>query len=191
MNIVGIVGSPRANGNTEILISVALRAAQKIGAEIEMIKVSNLNIRPCDGCLSCFNNGNCKIQDDMTIIYNAFEKANGIILGTPSYFANVSGQAKIIIDRTIALRFSGKLRGKVGGAIVAARRVGAGQILGLLYSFFMSQGMIIAGGGIGYGKEKGEVMSGPGGSPNLTAIEEAEAVGKKIVKIIDKIQKKQ
>jgi len=109
------------------------------------------------------------------------------MFGTPSYFNNVSAQAKAVIDRTYVSLLHGKLRGKVAAGIVAARRIGGGQILSLLYSYFAVQGMMIAGGGIGYGREKGDVREGPGGSPVFTAIEEAQAVGRRVVKTIQKI----
>lgn len=187
MKIVGIVCSPRKGGNTEILVTEALEAARQAGSETELVLVAGKNIAPCDGCGACSKSGLCRIEDDMQDIYRSFEEADGIILGTPSYFNNVSAQAKAVIDRTYVSLIHGKLRGKVAAALVAARRIGGGQILSLLYSYFTVQGMMIAGGGIGYGREKGDVREGPGGSPVFTAIEEAQAVGRRVVKTIEKI----
>ena len=187
MKIVGIVCSPRKGGNTEILVTEALNAAREAGSETELILVADSEIAPCDGCNACSKGGVCWIEDDMQDIYRSFEEADGIIFGTPSYFNNVSAQAKAVIDRTYVSLLHGKLRGKVAAAIVAARRIGGGQILSLLYSYFTVQGMMIAGGGIGYGHDKGDVREGPGGSPVFTAIEEAQAVGRRVVKTIRKI----
>jgi len=184
MKVVGIVSSPRRGGNTEILVTESLAAARDAGAETELILVAGKDITPCDGCNSCFQSGVCRIKDDMQEIYRSIEGADGIIFGTPSYFNNVSAQAKTVIDRTYVLLLHGRLRGKVAAAIVAARRIGGGQILSLLYSYFAVQGMMIAGGGIGYGREKGDVREGPGGAPVFTAIEEAQAVGRRVVKTI-------
>lgn len=184
MKVVGIVCSPRKGGNTEILVTEALGEARSAGADTELILVAGKQIAPCDGCNTCSRTGLCRIKDDMQDIYRGIEEADGIIFGTPSYFSNVSAQAKAIIDRTYVLLLHGRLRGKVAAAIVAARRIGGGQILSLLYSYFAVQGMMIAGGGIGYGREKGDVSEGPGGAPVFTAIEEAQAVGRRVVKTI-------
>lgn len=189
MRILGIVCSPRQGGNTEILVKEALEAARNAGAETELILVADKRITPCDGCGVCEENGTCRIKDDMQTIYQQLELADGVILGTPVYFANVSAQAKAVIDRTYALLRLGKLRGKVGGVIVAARRVGAGQVLSLLYTYFTAQRMIVAGGAIGYGRKKGEVRKGMGGSYSLSALEEAKAVGRNVVRLAEQLLK--
>ncbi|MFH1090389.1 MAG: flavodoxin family protein, partial [Pseudomonadota bacterium] len=151
MKILGLMCSPRKGGNTEILMNEALEGARSAGAETELIFVADKNIAPCDGCETCHKTGQCRTKDDMQDIYEKMEAADGIIFGTPVYFTNVSAQAKIIIDRTYAFLVSGKLKGKVAGALIAVRRVGAGQVLGLLYTYFAGQRMISAGGAIGYG----------------------------------------
>ena len=189
MRILGIVCSPRKGGNTEILVRAALEAAREAGGETELILVADMNIAPCDGCGTCLKNGMCKIKDDMQMIYEQLELAEGVVLGTPVYFMNVSAQAKAIMDRTYALLGGRKLRGKVAAAIVAARRVGAGEVLSLLYPYFMVHGMIVAGGGIGYGMEKGDVRQGVGGSPSLSALEEARAVGRNVVRMVARLSK--
>ena len=181
MRILGIVCSPRKGGNTEILVREALEGAKESGSETELMLVADKNIAPCDGCGACVENGICKIKDDMQPIYEQLELADGVIFGTPVYFLNVTAQAKAVLDRTYALLRTRGLRGKVAAAIVAARRVGAGQVLSLLYSYFSVQRMLIAGGGIGYGREKGEVREGVGGAPGLSALEEARAVGRNVV----------
>ena len=183
MKVLGLVCSPRRNGNTEILITEALASAKKAGAETEMLLVADMVIAPCDACGACMAEGVCIVEDDMQTVYEKLEEADGLIFGTPVYFLNVSAQAKAIIDRTYSCLMKGKLRGKVAAVIAAARRVGAGQVLSLMYTYFSAQRMIIAGGGIGYGREKGEVKDGPGMSPMLSAIEEAQAIGRNVVKM--------
>ena len=189
MKILGIVGSPRKDGNTEIMMREALGAAQEAGAETEIFLVADNDIAPCDGCMACMGGNGCVIDDDMQTVYEKLERADGIIFGTPVYFINVSAQAKAIIDRTLPTLINGKLKGKVAAAIVTARRVGAGQVLGLLYTWFAAQRMITAGGGIGYGSEKGEVREGPGGTPTLSALEEARSVGRNVINMIKKVSK--
>lgn len=186
MKVLGIVGSPRKGGNTEILVREALEGAAESGAETEIILVADKNISPCDGCGACSENGICKIKDDMQPIYQQLEQADGVIFGTPVYFVNVTAQAKAVMDRTYAFLGTRKLRGKVAAAIVAARRVGAGQTLSLLYTYFTAQRMIIAGGGVGYGSAKGEVRKGTGGSPVFSALEEARAVGRNVAWFVER-----
>ena len=186
---MGIVGSARKEGNTEILVKEALEAARQAGAETELVLVADKDIAPCDGCGACVENGICKIKDDMQEIYQKLEQADGVIFGTPVYFANVSAQTKAIMDRTYAFLRVRKLRGKVAAAIVAARRVGAGQTLTLLYTYFMSQRMIVAGGGIGYGRKKGDVRQGVGGTQDVSALDEAKAVGRNVVWMVERLSK--
>ncbi len=188
MRILGIVCSPRKGGNTEILVREALEAVKGAGGETELILVADLDISPCDACETCRETGVCVIDDGMQEIYRAMEEADGIIFGTPVYFLNVSAQAKAVMDRTYAFLGAPKLRGKIAAALVAVRRVGAGQVLSLMYSFFTIQRMLIAGGGIGYGREKGEVREGVGGSPVLSALDEARAVGRAVVRLAKKIE---
>jgi multimeric flavodoxin WrbA len=189
VKVIGIVSSPRKGGNTEILVREALKAAREAGAETELVSVAKKNISPCDGCGACEKNGICKIKDDMQVIYQQLEAADGIVFGTPVYFLNVTAQAKAIIDRTYAFLQTRKLRGKVAAAIVVARRVGAGQVLSILYSYFTIHRMLIAGGGIGYGRSKGEVKTGVGGSPTRSALEEARAVGRNVVWLVERLSK--
>lgn len=188
MKVLGIVCSPRKGGNTEILMREALKAVEEAGGKFELRLMADMDIAPCDACGACWETGVCKIDDDMQDVYDLLLKSDGVIIGTPVYFINVSAQAKALIDRTYALLRSGKLRGKVAAALVAVRRVGGGQVLSLMYSFFAAQRMVIAGGGIGYGREKGEVKEGPGGSPVFTALEEARALGKSVVRMIARLE---
>lgn len=187
MRILGIVCSPRTGGNTEILVTEALEAAKAAGAETSLFLVAGKNIAPCDGCGACLKSGVCKIKDDMQPLYQELLNADGIIFGTPVYYNNVSAQAKTIIDRTYAFRQTRQLRGKVAAAMVAVRRIGAGQVLSLLYSYFVAQRMIIAGGGVGFGRDKGEVREGVGGAPGSTALEEARAIGGGVVRMVQRV----
>lgn len=165
----------------------ALEAVEEAGGEPQLCLLSEMDVQPCDACGACWETGECKIDDDMQKIYDLLLAADGVIFGTPVYFINVSAQAKAVIDRTYALLRSGKLRGKVAAALVAVRRVGGGQVLSLLYSYFAAQRMIIAGGGIGYGREKGDVNQGTGGSPVFTALQEGQAVGKSVARMIERL----
>jgi multimeric flavodoxin WrbA len=187
MRILGIVGSPRIEGNTEIMVKEALDAARQRGAQTELVLAAEHDVNPCNGCMGCTESGECIIEDDMQGVYEKLEQCNGLIFGTPVYFINVSAQAKAMIDRSLSFMIAGKMKGKVAAAVVVARRVGAGQVLSLLYTWFAAQRMIIAGGALGYGRDRGEVRDGPGGAPMLTALEEARALGRNVVGMIKRL----
>lgn len=159
MKILGIVCSPRKGGNTEILVRKALETAEKKGAEVEIWLFSGKEVKPCDHCDGCSETGICHIEDDMQGLYPKMLEADGIILGSPVYFWSVNAQAKLIMDRTYALRRpTNRLQGKVGGAVVVAERRGAMSALSLIIDFFVGQDMIPAGlGADGRGHKKGEV----------------------------------
>lgn len=184
MKIVGVVCSPRVGGNTEIMVREALGAAQTLGAETELVHFGSLPISPCNGCESCETTGKCSIDDEMQDIYPKLEAADGIIIGCPVYFVSVAAQAKIFMDRTYALMHDKRLKGKVGAAIVTSRRTGAAVALGTLYSFFVAQRMLIAGGAIGYGRRIGDVRHGTGGVRD-SGLEEARAAAKNLVRLLE------
>ena len=187
MRVLGIVGSPRKGGNTEILVEEALASAREAGAETEIFLVADKTINGCDGCHSCFETGACKIRDDMQPLYEKMEAADAIIFGTPVYFHNYTAQAKAIIDRTFCYLREHNLKGKVAAPVLALRRVGAGQTRVQLYGWFLSQGMVPVWGAIGYGREKGDVRTGDGGGIGITAMEEARKVGKDVVEMVKKL----
>ncbi|MFH1032434.1 MAG: flavodoxin family protein [Chloroflexota bacterium] len=187
MKVLGIVGSARKGGNTEILVKEALAAAREAGAQTEIASVVGKNIAGCDGCASCHTTGSCRIKDDMQPIYKQIEVADAIILGSPVYFHTVSAQAKAIMDRTFVYIKDKKLKGKVGAPVLAARRVGGGQTRDLMYGYFIAQGMIPIRGAIGYGREKGEVKQGVGGIHGLSALEEARVAGTEVVQMVKQL----
>jgi multimeric flavodoxin WrbA len=103
MKVLGLFGSPRRGGNTEILLEEALKGAEKEGAEIERLYLSDLKITPCTECHGCDETGNCVILDDMQKIYPKLLEADVIILASPIFFYGVTAWAKILIDRSQAL----------------------------------------------------------------------------------------
>ena len=182
MHILGIVGSPRKGGNTELMVKAALDAAKEASAETDIFMVSEKNVTPCDACATCVQTGICHIKDDMQELYQKLEWADGILFGTPVYFANMTAQAKAIIDRTYVLRRNMALRDKVVGAIIVTRRLGAAQVRNLLYGYFVGQGAVMIGSAVGYARNKGDIINGIGGSPaDLPALEEARKLAKNLV----------
>jgi len=99
IKVLGLFGSPRRGGNTDLLLEEMLKGAQSQGAEIERIFLSQLNISPCQECRKCEVSGNCVINDEMQEIYPRLTKANFIILASPIFFYSVTAQTKILIDR--------------------------------------------------------------------------------------------
>ena len=103
MRVLGIMGSPRRNSNTEILLDRALEGATDAGAEIEKVLISKLKISPCLEIYACFKDGNCTIKDDMRALYEKLVEADRIVFASPIFFYGVTGQAKSMIDRCQAL----------------------------------------------------------------------------------------
>ncbi len=103
MKVLGILGSPRRGGNTEILLKAFLEGAAAGGAEVEEIDLRTLKISPCMEIYHCFKDGTCPIKDDMLGLYDKLLAADVVVLASPIFFYNVSAQAKAMIDRTQAL----------------------------------------------------------------------------------------
>ncbi len=183
MKVLGIVGSPRKNGNTEIMMIETLKAVANSGCETEMFLLSEKQVAPCDACGACFQAGSCVVKDDMQELYGMMERAQAIVFASPVYFGSVSAQMKAVMDRTFSLLQRRALKDKVAGALVVTRRVGAIQARSLLNSFCIAQGMIMAGGAIGYGREPGDVLKGVGGGIDLSAMDEARILGARVVEL--------
>jgi multimeric flavodoxin WrbA len=103
MKVLGLFGSPRREGNTEILLEEALKGAEREGAEIDRVYVTDLTITPCKECHGCDQTGNCVILDDMQKIYPRLLEADIIILASPIFFYGITAWAKALIDRSQAL----------------------------------------------------------------------------------------
>jgi multimeric flavodoxin WrbA len=120
MKIIGFIASPRKEGNTAWVVNKILEGAKEQGAETQSWFCSDLDIKPCRGCLSCHSKGDhgCVINDDMQKLYDAIEHADALVLGSPVYMGQMSGQAKIFTDRLFAQitpRFSPHFKEKNAG----------------------------------------------------------------------------
>ncbi|BCS95247.1 flavodoxin family protein [Desulfoluna limicola] len=150
MKVVAFNGSPRKNGNTSILIKTVCKELEKEGIETELVTLGGSSLRGCMACFKCFerSDGTCVIESDMVNECVAkMREADGIILGSPAYFANVTTEMKALIDRAglVAMANPGMLRHKVGAAVAVARRVGAMQVFQQLNTFFSCFEMFTAG----------------------------------------------
>ncbi len=103
MKVLGIQGSPRIKGNTDLLIEAALSGAEEKGAETEKIVVDKLKIQPCKEYYGCLIDGNCVIRDDMDQIYPKLTQADIIIMASPIFFYGITSQLKALIDRCQAI----------------------------------------------------------------------------------------
>ena len=99
MRVLGIAGSPRRGGNTDLLLAEVIRGAASRGAEVKTITLNNLKITPCQHCDACLKTGKCKVMDDMKIVYDELEQADRIVIASPIQFMGVTAQTKAMIDR--------------------------------------------------------------------------------------------
>ncbi|SES97597.1 Multimeric flavodoxin WrbA [Methanococcoides vulcani] len=126
MKVLGIVGSPRKNGNTDVVVQKVLEGVAESGAETETIYINDLNFKGCQGCGFCNVMPECKIKDDMTEVYKKIEEADGFVFGSSIYFFQFTGQMRLFLDRCYALVDAElKPRIPVGKKAVLVRSQGA------------------------------------------------------------------
>jgi multimeric flavodoxin WrbA len=165
MKVVAFNGSARKDGNTAILINHVLQELEKKGIETELVQFKGKKIRGCVACMKCFENKNqrCSVDsDDLNSFVEKMVAADGIILGSPTYFANVSTEMKALIDRAgmTGIANNRMFRRKVGAAVVAVRRGGAIHVFNSINHFFFIGEMIVPGSvywNMGFGLDKGQV----------------------------------
>jgi multimeric flavodoxin WrbA len=175
MKVVAFNGSPRKDGNTTILINHVFRELEKEGVETELVQLSGKKIHGCIACYKCFENKDqrCAVKDDIANeCIEKMTKAEGIILGSPVYFTDVTAEMKALIDRAgfVSMANGGMYKNKVGAAVVAVRRSGAIHTLDTMSHFFLAGQMIIIGRGIGVGRDKGEVEKDEEGMQAVKAL---------------------
>lgn len=167
MKVIAFNGSARKEGNTSQLINYVFEGLEKEGIETELFNLANQKIRGCMGCYKCMQNKDkhCSIKND--IVNECIDKmldADGIILASPTYFANVSTELKALIDRAglVAKANDDMFRRKVGAAVVAVRRAGSMNVFDAINHFFLINEMIIPGSSywnMGIGLQPGDVAN--------------------------------
>ncbi len=179
MRVLYISGSPRSNSNTDYLLNIV---KETIGGG-RFVKLSKLKIDPCSSCRVCLKKNRCSIDDDMSnFITPLLIESDAIVLGSPVYFNNVSAQMKTFIDRTWCLR--GKLRNKIGGAVVVGRKYGIEAAVAAINAFFLKHVMIPANRGVcGLAYEAGEIIA------DTEAIEAAKKLGERIRELYELIKR--
>jgi len=194
MKIVGIVGSPRKEGNTEFLVKKAIESVDK-DIDTELIVLYDKKIEHCRACGFKVCSEGCIIKDDMQKIYNKIIEADGLIIGSPTYFAMPSSLISAFLQRLINLKGSKKgnlLKDKVGGVIATGRHRAGGQscVITTIKHFFDVSDMISISsenleldshlGGIGIGKDVREDELG---------IKSAKQLGKRISEVLKKLER--
>ena len=149
MNVLGISGTPRKEGNSEILLRYALHPFEKQGWQIKHFRLSEMTIRPCLACEEeCKGLGNCVIDDDMHYIYEAFRWCDAIIISSPVYSRNICSQSMAVLDRYYAVYVERPLEGKAGGAIAVGRGTCGGKTITInaIYNWMLSCSVICVPG---------------------------------------------
>jgi len=165
MKVVAFNGSARKDGNTAILVRKVFAELEREGIETELVQFAGQTIRGCTACRQCFKNKNqrCAVEGD--IVNECIAKmiaADGIILASPTYFADVSAEMKALIDRAgyVAKANDELFKRKVGAAVVAVRRGGSIHAFDSMNHFFLISQMVIPGScywNMGFGLNQGEV----------------------------------
>lgn len=189
MKVVGFNGSPRKGGNTSILIKTVFAELEKNGIETEFVQLGGQSVHGCKACFKCWKNkdSRCSVDDD---VFNEYMRkmieADGIILGSPTYFADVTAEMKALIDRSgfVSMANGGLFKRKVGVAVVAVRRAGSIHAFDTMNHLFLISEMVVPGSiywNLGMGLDKGDV------SKDQEGIKTMKVLGKNMAWLIKKI----
>ncbi len=165
MKAIAINGSPRKGGNTETLLRKVLEPLASAGWDTEFIQLGGKDIHGCRACYQCFKKKNSRCGQKADAFDGCLEKmirADAIILGSPTYFTDVSTEMKALLDRAglVAVANGGLFRRKIGAAVVAVRRGGGTHAFDTINHMFLMSGAIVPGStywNLGFGLDKGEV----------------------------------
>ena len=183
MKVIGVNGSMRKDGNTAILIRTIFAELEKEGIETELIQLPDMNISPCritqgKQCLACMGKENCVFtDDDFHIIFEKIVEADGLILGSPVYGADITAEMKIFLDRLglASLGNPNALRRKPGAAVAAVRRGGGMETVATMNNVMLFREMLIVGStywNMVYGADVGDVLKDEEGIANMKNIGE-------------------
>lgn len=173
MKVIGINGSARKDGNTALIIDKVFDELNKEGIETELIQLADYEIQPCKGCFACKGRGNCVFaKDGFDEIFSRMVEADGIILGSPVYSADVSAMMKAFLERggVVVATNPGLLCHKVGASVAAVRRGGGMTTVDTMNHFMLNKEMIVVGStywNIVYGKNVGDVLNDEEGMTNM------------------------
>lgn len=176
MKVVAFSGSARKGGNTAILLNTVMTELNREGIETELVQLAGQPLQGCIACYKCFKkkNGTCAVEKDaFNECYQKMKEADGILLGSPTYFADVSAATRALIERAgfVSRANNYLLKGKVGAGVVAVRRAGSIQALTSLNLFFLYNQMVIPGSSywnMGIGMNPGDVEKDAEGIQTMT-----------------------
>ena len=165
MKVLGVSGSPRSGGNTDILVNTALDVLAETGIQTEFLSLADRPIKPCVACAGCVKSETARcVQEDPAFegVIDKFIQSDGVLIGSPVYFGSATPQTMALLDRVgyVSRANNNFLRRKVGAALVVARRAGQNFTFAQLNYFFLISEMIVPGStywNIAFGREKGEV----------------------------------
>jgi multimeric flavodoxin WrbA len=192
MKVVGFNGSPRKDGNTSILVKAVFAELEKNGIETEFVQLGGKAIHGCKACFKCWKNKNrrCSVDDDGFNGYmEKMLEADGIVLGSPTYFADVTPEMKALIDRSgfVSMANGRLLKRKVGAAVVAVRRAGSIHAFDTMNHLFFISEMVVPGSiywNLGMGLDKGDVSKDKEGIKTMQVLGENMAwLMKKILSV--------
>lgn len=142
MKVIAINGSPRKDGNTYLALKTACDILNEQGIETEIVNVGNMNITGCKACGGCAGKGRCVINDGFNEVADKAAAADGIIVGSPVYYAGINGTLKCFLDRLFYVH-SSEMRFKPAAAVVALRRSGVTHTYQTIYNYFTISEMLI------------------------------------------------
>ena len=173
MDVLAISGSARRDGNTAILLGRVLEELRQEGIGTELIQLAGQVIEPCKACWACGGRGNCvHRRDSFREIFDRMKAADGILLGSPVYSANISANMQALLERAAVVgdMNPGLFTHKVGAAVVAARRGGALNAVDAMNHFFLNHEMFVVGStywNMAYGQLPGDVERDAEGLANM------------------------
>ena len=190
MKVTAFNGSPRRGGNTSLLIGKVFEVLEAEGIETEQVELAGAPVRGCTACFGCFKNRDrrCTVEGD--VVNEAIAKmdaSDGIIIASPTYFADLTAETKALIDRAgmVARANDFMFRRKVGAAVVAVRRAGAMHVFDSINHFFLIGEMSVPGSSywnLGVGREVGEVRGDSEGMATM------ETLGRNMAWLLKKLK---
>jgi multimeric flavodoxin WrbA len=179
MKVLGLSGSMRKEGNTAQLIQVILGQCKNAGLKTEFVSLAGKKIHPCLGCLKCMEKKWCVIEnDDWGEIAQKVLECEVLVMGSPTYYYDISGQLKNFIDRSYSLYHDRRLSGKKGIAVAVCASMGAERAAATIEGFLGAHEFASLGAVTGTGTDEGDVMK------DAKAVVHAKKTGDKIVRLL-------
>ncbi|MBQ7496872.1 MAG: flavodoxin family protein [Selenomonas sp.] len=173
MKVLAISGSARKQGNTALLLQAVCKELQKEGIETDLVELAAAAVEPCKACFACGDKENCVHgKDEFASIFDKMKDADGLILGSPVYSANISAKMQALLERAAVVcdMNPGLMKHKVGVAVASVRRGGSLQAIDAMNHFFLNHEMFVAGStywNMAYGQMPGDVSQDEEGMQNM------------------------